>query len=515
MKCPKCGKIWNQRNTITSDIYICPYCRDNFSADGQERENISLVFKKIVDDYGDRIVEDVDRLNALLMDYAPHSDKERKLIIMAIREGVADKLLKLVNATADMQQDGIRRCVNLLVSEIWITEIAAEYVIAVISNGIGINAEIGSIETNFCDQRITDTLIKTMDLSSMELIYSRLKKCKTIGYKAFASNTMLTELIVPDTITAIYPRAFLNCRNLRKISLPYSIKLIGNRIFEGCIHLEDIEVTDNTVFKVVNGVLIDKVSKKTLRALNNEEIDVVEIADGIRCIAVKTFDNCQVKCISIPMTVIMIEKDAFYLTTKLEEFVVDPKNKMFGTKDGVLHERNGKVLVRYPQGRKNVSYYIEDSVEKIEEKAFSRAIYLQTVTFNRNLRIIGKNSFEYCYSIENLILPNGIETIEDRAFQYCRNLRGAMLSNKIKEIGDCAFYNCSSLETISIPQKVERIGNFAFAFCKKLKHVVIQENVTFMGDGVFLECNSIEIFIRNNIYIEAYCQSRNIKYQKI
>ena len=33
MKCPKCGKIWSEFNNIASNIYICPYCGDNFASD--------------------------------------------------------------------------------------------------------------------------------------------------------------------------------------------------------------------------------------------------------------------------------------------------------------------------------------------------------------------------------------------------------------------------------------------------------------------------------------------------
>ena len=99
MKCPKCGKIWSEFNSIASNTYICPFCGDNFASNGEVREDISQILKKMVDDYGSEVLLDVNRTNALLMDYAPHSEKERKLVVMVMREGVLSQILNLANKT--------------------------------------------------------------------------------------------------------------------------------------------------------------------------------------------------------------------------------------------------------------------------------------------------------------------------------------------------------------------------------------------------------------------------------
>lgn len=219
--------------------------------------------------------------------------------------------------------------------------------------------------------------------------------------------------------------------------------------------------------------------------------------------------------ISIPMSLNQIEENAFYLTMDLSIFEVDSKNQNFRAIDGVLHDRRGTTLLRYPQNKSGVSYYLEDSVDRIGVQAFSCARNLEIITFASSLKQIGNKAFEYCIKIENLMLPDSVESIGDRSFQYCVKMKSIMLSRNILEIGDCAFYGCESLETISVPRSVQRIGNLAFAHCTHLKKVVIQENVTFVGDGVFAGCDDIEIFVKNNPYIETYCHSHHINYQKI
>ena len=524
MKCPKCGKVWSEFNSIASNTYICPYCGDNFASDGEVREDISQTLKKLVNDYGKDVLLDVSRTNALLMDYAPHSEKERKLIIMVMKEGLLSKLLELTNKTEEEKIFGINKCIKQLVADMWITQVAARYAITVLANAIGCVSgnDYAFMETAVTqgnstqdEQKRYETLSKGMVYKDVEDVRQALEKCDCIGYKAFAAELKIESIEIPASIKTIYPKAFLNCTNLRSIYIPQGIQKIGACAFEGCSSLEEIKTADSGNYRVLNGVLVDKREKRTVRAENSTRITDVNITNGIATIAKRTFDRSPVKTVSIPATVEKIEENAFFLTMDLEKFVVDGKNHVFRAIDGVLHNRNGKKLVRYPQGMKSVSYYLEDSVEVIGYQAFSCTKNLQSITFTGALKEIGSKAFEYCDSLENLLLPGSVEIIGERAFQYCTNLRSVMLSRNILTIGDCAFFNCSTLETISVPKSVEKIGNLAFAYCQNLRSVIVQDNLSFIGDGAFVGCINIEVSIKSNDYVESYCKSRGIRYKKI
>lgn len=524
MKCPKCGKIWSDNNSIASNTYICPFCGDNFASDGEEREDINQILRKLVNDFGKEVLLDISRTNALLMDYAPHSEKERKLIVMVMKEGVISKLLKLIDKSEEEKKYGVNKCINQLISDIWITEMAARYAVIVLANAIGcfsgndfgLMEEIATIDSTSSNEQMGfQRLLKGAEYKDEEEIRQALEKCDSIGFKALAAQLKLKNIYLPFSIKTIYPKAFLNCTNLRSITLPEGMQKIGTCAFEGCSALAEIKTSDNGNFKVLDGILFDKQEKKTVRAENSTKKTDIAITNGIVTVAKKTFDRSPVRTISIPSTVENIEENAFFLTMELEKFVVDEKNKVFKSIDGVLHDRSGKKIVRYPQGMNGVSYYLEDSVEEIGYQAFSCTKNLQAITFTGTLKKIGNKAFEFCNNLENLMLPGSVEVIGERAFQYCKKLKSAMLSRSIVVIGDCAFYNCSSLETISVPKSVEHIGNLAFANCQKLKSVIVQENISFIGDGAFVGCPEIEVSIKNNDYVETYCRSRGIAYKKI
>lgn len=526
MRCPKCGKECNESNSIASNTYICPFCGKNYSRDGNDREDIKQIVKKLVAQYGVEILENVNRMNALLMDYAPHSDKERKLVIMVMREGIVSKLMKVTNENEDNQKIKINRCVNQLVDSIWITESAARYAVSVLTTAMGINCGVEIIKKADRKQQDIDVqagnsihtekiLKKEDEITSEDAIEYVLKDCDAIGYKALAANTNIVNLVLPESVKTVNPKAFLNCINLCSITLPKEIKSIGICAFEGCSSLAKIQISDEQYYRVIDGVLIDKINKRVLRVENDTNKEKVNIVNGVSLICKKAFDRSPVKCIALPTTIECIEEKAFYLTNNLEKFEVDAKNVNYRAVDGVLHNKAVSVLIKYPQGKKDIAYYLEDTVEEIGIQAFSCVVNIQTITFASSLKKICDKAFEYCTNIENVVLPGSVEIIGDRAFQNCEKMRSVMLSRNIQEIGDCAFLNCVSLETISIPRNVNKIGNLAFAYCNKLKTVMVQDNVSFVGDGAFIGCDGVEILIKNNPYMETYCHSRGIKFVKI
>ena len=514
MKCPKCGRQWDVSNKITSVTYVCPYCGETVDGNGCRKENLGKIIKRIMADYGEDVIDNISCLNALLMDYVPDMAKERKLVINALKEGILIQLKRGIEEEGKRTEDAARECAAMLVSDMWITENAARYAVNVILYSLGY---VGGGETEpSAGSSITrgKQLIKGSIPFEPVVHKEKLTEYESIGYKAFASNYQLTEIEIPESITKIYPKAFLNCIGLKKISLSQNLETIGQGVFDGCIQLEDISINNNPNYTVSNGLLIDRNKKMLIRSTNRKSTSV-SVINGINIICKKAFEKDSTEHIKIPGTVNEIEEDAFACTMNLQEITVETSNKTYCSIDGVLHSRNRKKLIRYPQGKQNGAYYLEDEVIKIGRKAFSCAVKLRSVTFAGKLKEIEANAFEYCIGIENVLLPRNVEVIGERAFQYCKKLVSVMLPQGIIKIGDCAFLGCKFLKTVSIPRSVNDIGNMAFAGCKSLSGVVIQENVRFIGDKAFADCPNVEISVKENAYVETYCRMHGIKWKKV
>lgn len=485
---------------------------------GNAKENFKQALCDIIAAYGIDVLDDSRRTNALLMDYAPDQAKERKLIISALREGIGNELLKVRDKSSNELQLCFHRCIRYLVDETWITEEAAQFAIDVIAYAIGIR-DIEILQVKITASRSVSSqeseLVKGIfDLSRTDLS-TLLSQYQTIGYKAFAAEQSLKELILPQNIKEIKPKAFLDCIHLKRIVLPGTIESIGIGAFSGCDALESIVLDRNNNYTTVAGMLIDKKEKVLMRATRNVASKCV-IPREVTAIHPKAFERNEVRTVVLPRNLSTLSNRAFVLCEKLESFEIDSHNECYAAIEGVLHSKDRKELVRFPSGYQGVNYIIEDTVVHIAEGAFCGTTTLEAITFTGNLKSIGSRAFEYCRKLSSLVLPSSVEIIGERAFQYCDSLYSVMLPRSIHEIGDYAFCGCTAIQTISIPRGVKKIGHAAFKDCSSLRKIIVQENIEFIGDGAFAGCaDNIEIVIKNNSYVEQYCSAHKIAWSAL
>lgn len=480
------------------------------------------VLKKMVDDYGLEIFFNASKVNALLMDLVPRAVKERKLLTAVLKENVSKWLIRELNEGHMEKKVIMESCKEQLVSELLITDDAAQYAVDTIVFSIGTTRLLASADKNLetekqeADGMDTSCLLASPIKTSIEQGENpgeKLKNCSVIGYKALASHMELEELILPEQIEKISQKAFLNCVNLKKIGIPSSIKTIAHNAFDGCFRLEEIRLLESMNYVVSDGLLIDKKEKILIRAENRQDKNSYYVPFGVESIRRKAFEWCNIKRVFIPETIKNIETNAFYLTCELENIFVEKENLYFSSLDGVLHNKNRTVLLKYPQGRKEFHYMLESSVKEVANQAFSYSKALTDITLTYNLKKIGYKAFEYCVHLESITMPRNIEEIKEGAFQNCCKIKCVMLPGNIKEISDFTFQNCTSLEHISIPRMVVRIGHLAFAECKSIKTITIQDHVCFIGNEAFRGCDNVKIIIKNNEYVKRYCQSHKILFQ--
>ena len=491
--------------------------RDVYSM-GNARDNFRQALYAVIEAYGTEILNDSRRTNALLMDYAPGQVRERKLIISALEEGIGNDLLKARDKNDSELQLCFKRCVRCLVDASWVTEEAAQFAVDVIAYALGISStEIPQtkISSSPAAQNHITELAKGAFVPGGTDLLTLLGQHQVIGYKAFAADQMLKEVILPQTIKTIKPKAFLDCVHLKQITLPSTIEEIGMGVFAGCDALESISMERNPNYTVVGGMLIDKKNKALMRVTRSAAAKCV-IPREVTTIHSRAFERSETRAIVLPRNLSELSQNAFAFCGKLESFEIDHHNETYAAIDGVLHSRDRKRLVRFPSGYQGVNYIIEETVTHIADSAFCGTANLETITFTSNLKSIGSRAFEYCRKLSSLVLPSSVEIIGERAFQYCDHLSSIMLPRSIQEIGDYAFCGCTAIQTISIPKGVKRIGHAAFKDCSSLRKIIIQDNIEFIGDGAFVGCaDNIEIAIKNNSYVERYCSAHKITWSAL
>lgn len=132
------------------------------------------------------------------------------------------------------------------------------------------------------------------------------------------------------------------------------------------------------------------------------------------------------------------------------------------------------------------------SVTSIDDRAFSSCHSLnKVVIYENSVKTIGMAAFEYCSSLADIVLPEGVTTIARSAFKQCTNLKNIIIPNKVTSIEERTFYECKGLVSVVIPNSVKSIEYEAFNGCSALKSIVLPEGMTLIKKWTFADCSSL------------------------
>ncbi|MEL7566185.1 MAG: leucine-rich repeat protein [Dehalobacterium sp.] len=267
--------------------------------------------------------------------------------------------------------------------------------------------------------------------------YIENKPVTSIG--GFASCRELTEIRLPSTLRLIKYAAFRGCESLEKIELPEGLTTIGENAFANCTALRE-----------------------------------VHLPAGLTEFNVNIFNNCQ---------------DI--------RFFVAEKNPNYTSKDGDIYSKDMTVLVRVgaiEEGR----YVVPATVSRIGDEAFFTGS-VKSVTLGPNVQSIGKDAFNGCEQLEEIVLNEGLETIGESAFAGTTSLKALELPNSLTSVGETVFRG-SGLEKIDFSHtRVETLPRGIFWDCENLQDINLGDTITVIGDGAFRNCTFKEIILPDHL----------------
>ncbi|HLH56046.1 MAG TPA: leucine-rich repeat domain-containing protein [Verrucomicrobiae bacterium] len=215
----------------------------------------------------------------------------------------------------------------------------------------------------------------------------------------------------------------------------------------------------------------------------------ITLPDGLTTIGDAAFWECTgLTEIHIPQSVTNIGQQAFGQSTSLTAITVDPLNAWYASPDGVLFDKNQRVLIQFPSGKAG-PYALPAGVTSIGDYAFWWSTALTGVTLPEGVTNIGVDAFGGCTSLATVTTPSSLTRIADSAFWGCTQLTGVVLPNSVASLGSSAFFGCASLQSITIPSNISVVGDFAFSACTGLKSVSLQNNV--LGVAEFSGCTNL------------------------
>ena len=105
--------------------------------------------------------------------------------------------------------------------------------------------------------------VTSIDIPSTYEYNGKKYKITSIGKEVFAGAKKLKKITIPDTISKINERAFIECISLENLVIPSSVTEIGIEAFEKCKSITDIHIP-SSVKKIDEEAFRDCESLKTL-----------------------------------------------------------------------------------------------------------------------------------------------------------------------------------------------------------------------------------------------------------
>ena len=325
----------------------------------------------------------------------------------------------------------------------------------------------------------------------------------SIGDESFSYCRLLTSITIPANVTSIGYRAFYNSSSLTGITIPDSVTSIGDRAFYGCSSLTSIIIPDSVTsigYEAFSGCKsLSYNIKENVMYLGNENNPYMVVMDatdsflssytideGARFLHSGAFEYCSLTSITIPDNVISIGGQAFHNCTLLTSITIPDSVTSIG---GSAFE-NCKSLT---------SVTIGNGVTSIGDSAFSYCRLLTSITIPDSVTSIGQCAFYNCSSLTSVTIGNGVTSIGGSAFENCKSLTSITIPGGVTSIGGSAFENCKSLTSITIPDSVTSIGDRAFYGCSSLTSIIIPDSVTSIGYEAFSGCKSLSYNIKENV----------------
>ena len=303
-----------------------------------------------------------------------------------------------------------------------------------------------------------------------------------IGYYMF-SDTKLTKIALPTSVTSIGANAFYNCSELSEITTPDSLTSIGESAFTNCSKLADITIPNSVTW-------IGSSAFYGCRGLSK-----IMIPNSITFIGESAFSHCSgLTSFTIGDNITSLGEDAFYGCSGLTEIIASENNKSYSSVDGVLFSKDKSILIAFPIQKTN-NYSIPDFVTSIGRTAFYYCSKLTSITIPNSVTSIGEYAFYNCFGLDSITIPNSVTTIGGGAFYGCSGFTSITIPNSVTVIGSQAFYDCSRLNSVTIPNSVTYIGYSAFENCRRLKSITIPNSVTYIGYNAFKWCISLKDII--------------------
>lgn len=346
------------------------------------------------------------------------------------------------------------------------------------------------------------------------------KSLTLIESEAFAGDTSIGKVIVPEGTTEIQSQAFANS-SVTEIVLPESLTTIADNMLNGC---ENVIITApegsaayqwasaNELFVEAPAILesehpYSSFSDSSWEYTHPTEAYALVITFSQHSETEEYYDSLYLTDASGNETEYSGSLSGKQVIVKGNSFklrlVSDDSMEYYGFRITKIEALESEEDVEAFGGP--VTRTLEDGTLAITGyTGFATEIEIPAEINGVKVTKIDNNAFKD-RDITAVTLPDGLTSIGDNAFRGCTQLTSIVIPDSVTDVGAYCFYGCTALESATLSANLYDLSNRVFEGCSSLGNVVIPDSVQYIYSGAFWNCVSMtQINIPKNVsYIDA------------
>ncbi len=329
---------------------------------------------------------------------------------------------------------------------------------------------------------------------------------ESIGANAFQNAINLKNVELPSRLRTIGSNAFRNASALTEITIPAMVKTIGAGAFADCASLTDIYLYSPDVEIAPDAIPMTT----TIHCLEGSDVESALIEAGYTTVpldvARTTFATSERARIADldAKRIETVDTGVLWIGQDCGEIY---GNQLTGF---CLNNRDAGKLIITPifDFLDEMQGYVKltDRKMSIIYSAFSNENDTRAILSIEVQEGIGNGLFDYCFNLQELVLPNDFQSIPMNAFKGCTSLRKVNIPDDARCLGKYIFADCSNPELeiiISEKSNLQYIGHNelgtdpaepSFNNCGA-KKIYIPITVEFISDEAFKSSSFVDITV--------------------
>ncbi|MBR5984303.1 MAG: leucine-rich repeat domain-containing protein, partial [Bacteroidales bacterium] len=336
------------------------------------------------------------------------------------------------------------------------------------------------------------------------------------AHNLYVNNNLVTDLVIPNTITEIKQYVFYGASCLTSIDIPIGVTSIGNYAFYNCSGLTGELTMPNSVTSIGDGAFLGCSGLTGELTIPNSVISIggsafqncsgltgeLTIPDSVASIGGSTFRDCSgLTSVTIPNSVTSIGYYAFSGCSGMTSVTVP--NSVTSIGKGAFKGCSGLVDMTIP--------FVGGSATATTASASTLFGYIFGDTSYEGGTPVTQHDGTTHQEYQGLFIPVDVENdytyyipsslrsvsitggrLLYGAFYGCLMLTSVTIGNLVTSIGYYAFYGCSGLTTVNFnATNCTSIGSSVWSLCSSLSTLTIGENVRYIPYSAFSGCSGL------------------------